>query len=250
MAVTQYSDRQRFEKQYHDEKYSGDATSPDGLSAELQRRFWSLIGQPRRQTILDFGCGNGWVAVQLAALENRVYGFDISPVLIERATREAAAAGVAAITTFEEMAAEDLKYPDASFDLVVGSSILHHTELGTTLANIKRVLKADGTAVFMEPLNENFILRTWRFLTPWRRSRTERALTAGDIETVRRLFPETRFSYYGLTSILSQGLLLAVPSSRVVRRLNAWMERLDDRVLRARPSLGSLSAVVFMQIRK
>ena len=245
-----YSERQRVEKLYHDQKYREHPGATSAVSEGLERRLWSLIGQPRDLTILDFGCGDGWVSIQLAGLGNRMFGFDISSALIQAARRLAEAAGVGRNTTFDEMAAEDLRYSDATFDLIIGSSILHHTELAAALQNIRRVLKTDGRAVFVEPLNENPVLRIWRHFTPWRRSRTERAFTRDDLGTVRRVFPGVQFTYYGLTSILSQGLLLISPKNRLVSVINRGMERLDERIIRAWPSVGGFSAVVLMQIRK
>ncbi len=42
-------------------------------------------------------------------------------------------------------------YPDAGFDSVVGSSVLHHLELEEALGEIYRVLKPGGTIYFTEP---------------------------------------------------------------------------------------------------
>ena len=44
-----------------------------------------------------------------------------------------------------------MSYPDASFDSVVGSSVLHHLEIQPALREIHRVLKPSGTIFFTEP---------------------------------------------------------------------------------------------------
>ena len=43
-----------------------------------------------------------------------------------------------------QMSAEELCFPDETFDLVFGHSILHHTELDTTRAQVRRVLRRGG----------------------------------------------------------------------------------------------------------
>jgi 2-polyprenyl-3-methyl-5-hydroxy-6-metoxy-1,4-benzoquinol methylase len=247
-----YQERLRIEKRYHDEKYREHAVDPTtrGRVTRASRRFWSAVGEPTGLTILDFGCGNGWLGILMARRGNRVHGFDISAPLIARARQSAEGAGVADRAMFHEMAAEQLDFPADSFDMVIGTSILHHTDLEISLSKIRKVLKQDGTAIFLEPLNQNVLLRIWRLLTPWRRTATERAFTREDLARVRRLFPATRFTFFSFTAILTAGLLLLRPSSRLLESANERLEDIDEFALRTFPSLGRFSAVVVMEMRK
>src|SRR5947199_2786539 len=52
---------------------------------------------------------------------------------------------------YEIQNAYALSYPDAVFDSVVGSSVLHHLEIVEAIREIYRVLKPDGTIYFTEP---------------------------------------------------------------------------------------------------
>ena len=247
----QYTERQRTEKLYHDQKFRQPLqTAPTGIPAPASRKFWESVGRPQNKVILDFGCGDGWLSVPLAQLGNRVHGFDISEVLIARAKQRAAASNVSENVSFAEMAAENLNYPAEHFDLIIGTSILHHTDLESALRRIWTVLKPSGTAVFLEPLNQNLALRLWRLLTPWRRSSTERALTRADLAVIRRLFPSTRFHYFCFTSMFTEGLRLAVPRSRAAATLNRSLEKLDETLLRTFPALGRFSAVVVLEVRR
>ena len=98
-------------------------------------------------------------------------------------------------------------------------------------------------------MNENLALKVWRMLTPWRRTPTERALTAADLNLIRKLFPSSRFKFFYLTSIATQGLLLWRPGSRSVRWLNAKLEKLDDWLLELWPWMGKYAAVVALEMR-
>lgn len=251
MTTTTYTDRQRAEKEWHDHKFThgGEGRGTKGIDRAYQR-FWEAVGEPRNFSILDFGCGDGWLSIKLAKQGNRAEGFDISTVLIERARQFARREGVEARASFQEMTAEELTYPDDTFDMVIGTSILHHVELEKTLKQIRRVMKADGRALFMEPLNVNPVLRLWRLLTPSRRSHDERAFTQDDLQCVRRVFPASRFHFFGLMAMFSAGLLLAAPGSRTFGTLHAWLEDIDERLIGAFPSLGRFAAVAVLDMRK
>ena len=66
---------------------------------------------------LDLGCGEGADAVWLARRGWRVTGADISEVALERASRRAAAAGVAGRVTWERFDLGE-SFPAGAFDLV------------------------------------------------------------------------------------------------------------------------------------
>jgi 2-polyprenyl-3-methyl-5-hydroxy-6-metoxy-1,4-benzoquinol methylase len=251
MASIDYTERQRIEKRYHDEKYRDGAIDKTHRRTDRSsQRFWETVGRPRGLTILDFGCGNGWLSVALAKQGNRVHGFDISSVLVQSARQMAEASNVADRATFIEMAAENLDYPDETFDMVIGESILHHTDLDVALERIRRVLKPGGRAIFLEPLNQNIALKIWRALTPWRRTRTERAFTRQDIASVRKTFPATRFSYHAFASMFTTGLLMLAPRSRVLGLTHEMFQDFDEYLLAKFPSLGRFSAVAVMDMRK
>ena len=248
---TVLTERQRIEKDWHDKKFRpGVDTTDDRQIDRATKFFWASVGRPQDLTILDFGCGDGWLSVKLAKQGNTLYGFDLSESLIARARQLAADAQVSERATFREMAAESLDYPPSSFDMVIGTSILHHTDLSITLQRIRESLKPEGRAIFLEPLNQNIALRIWRLLTPWRRTETERALTSDDLAAVIRLFPRTRFRYFCLTSMFAVALLFVMPKSRAAHSVNAWLEDLDDRIFAMFPSLGRFAAVTVMDMQK
>jgi 2-polyprenyl-6-hydroxyphenyl methylase/3-demethylubiquinone-9 3-methyltransferase len=85
------------------------------------------IGSVKGKKVLDYGCGSGWLGVYLAKQGARVEGFDVSGRLVEVASLRAEVNGVSHACIFRKMIAEDLEYPDQSFDLVVGISILSFT---------------------------------------------------------------------------------------------------------------------------
>jgi ubiquinone/menaquinone biosynthesis C-methylase UbiE len=92
-------------------------------------------------TILEVGCGTGYFTGELARSGAEIVAIDVSPELLEIARANYSAPNV----RYEIQNAYALMYSDATFDSVVGSSILHHLEIEEALREIYRVLKPRGT---------------------------------------------------------------------------------------------------------
>jgi 2-polyprenyl-3-methyl-5-hydroxy-6-metoxy-1,4-benzoquinol methylase len=243
--------RQEIERNYHDSKYKTQTHSEaSGDDSAAYAFFDNLIAGLEAGTVLDFGCGDGWLSMRLANQGHQVYGIDISRVLVDKATKWAEERGLSERVRFQEMPGEDLRFGNDFFDAIIGSAILHHTELETSLRGLHRVLKPGGKGLFIEPMNENMLLKLWRILTPWRRSPAERALTLSDVATVLRIFPNARLRYFTLCSMFTQGLLIVFPRSRFVHGMNRSLARLDERLLAHFPALGRRCAVVVMELVK
>jgi SAM-dependent methyltransferase len=98
-------------------------------------------------TILEVGCGTGSFTRELARSGAEIVAIDVSPELLEIARSNYSAPNV----RYEIQNAYALMYSDATFDSVVGSSILHHLEIEEALREIYRVLKPRGTILLAEP---------------------------------------------------------------------------------------------------
>jgi 2-polyprenyl-3-methyl-5-hydroxy-6-metoxy-1,4-benzoquinol methylase len=98
-------------------------------------------------SVLELGCGTGSFTHQLACSGADIVAIDVSPELLEIAMSKSSAANV----RYEIQNAYDLSYPDAVFDSVVGSSVLHHLEIKDAMRQIHRVLKPGGSIYFTEP---------------------------------------------------------------------------------------------------
>jgi ubiquinone/menaquinone biosynthesis C-methylase UbiE len=98
--------------------------------------------------VLVVGCGFGDDALRLAKLGARVSAFDLSPDSLEIARALAIREGLE--VEFQEMPAEGMLYPDATFDLVLSRDILHHVDIPKTMQEIVRVSKSDAIFVVNE----------------------------------------------------------------------------------------------------
>ncbi|MFB3818858.1 MAG: methyltransferase domain-containing protein [Candidatus Methylomirabilales bacterium] len=235
--------RHDIERRFHDAKAvrrsgagHGDFYAAGGLDPVWQA-FLARCGDLAGKTVLDFGCGEGWTTLAYAGRGARVHAFDISPEAVRRLAEAAAARGLGDRIQARVMPAERLDYPDGMFDLVCGVSILHHTDLALTGPEIRRVLRPGGRALFIEPLDHNWLLRAFRALTPGRRTPTEKPLTVQQIFGLGRYFGRVRYEGHCLLSIFPQGLLYLTGSAGLFRRSLAVTRRLDAWLLARVPAL-------------
>jgi len=97
-------------------------------------------------SVLDCGCGPGTITRDIAAkiAPGRVTGLDFNLSQVERATRDAAAAGVQNIE-FRQGSVYELPFAEASFDAVFSHALLEHLrDPGAAVAEFRRVLKPGG----------------------------------------------------------------------------------------------------------
>ena len=151
--------------------------------------------------VLEYGCGPGDRAVALAHGGARVHGIDISPVAVDLARARAACEPPGGAVTFSVMDAEALDLPADSVDVVCGTSILHHLDLGRAYAEVARVLRSDGRAVFLEPLGHNPAINAYRRLTPRLRTEDEHPLLLDDLAAADAHFGGRTVEHFTLLSV-------------------------------------------------
>jgi ubiquinone/menaquinone biosynthesis C-methylase UbiE len=100
------------------------------------------------QRVLDIGCGTGALTLAIKRLhpDADVVGLDPDPKALAVARTKAGRAGLS--IEFVEGFGNRLAYPDAAFDRVFSSLMLHHldaTAKVATLREVKRVLKPSGS---------------------------------------------------------------------------------------------------------
>ena len=114
-------------------------------------RLLAPVAVAEGETVLDFGCGPGYVAVELARQvgpTGRVHAVDVNAEFITRAAEVAREAGVAELVTFHHVLDERLPLPDGSIDRIYAKNVLEYVpDLDHTLSELARVLKPGGTLV-------------------------------------------------------------------------------------------------------
>jgi len=114
-----------------------------------------LLKGCERGRALDIGTGPGQIVIKLARRLTRwkFTGVDRSPNMIAQALKNLEAAGPALAGRVEFQVADGnrLPFPDASFDLVICNSVLHHfAEPEKLLAEIARLAGRDGAILLRD----------------------------------------------------------------------------------------------------
>ena len=111
------------------------------------RHFSTLVADWHDKTVLDLGCGGGFMAEALARAGARVVGVDPSAPAVEAAQEHARNEGLR--IDYRVGSGERIPIEDASADCVVCVDVLEHVEsVDRVLDEIRRVLKPGGIFLF------------------------------------------------------------------------------------------------------
>jgi ubiquinone/menaquinone biosynthesis C-methylase UbiE len=122
-------------------------SSPAGQARWRRRCELLKSGVTAADRVLEIGCGTGVLSTELARIGSQVVAVDVSADLLQQASRSMRDVNLA----FLQADACKMPFLDETFDVVVGSSVLHHLEIEDALNEFHRVLKPGGRIVFAEP---------------------------------------------------------------------------------------------------
>jgi ubiquinone/menaquinone biosynthesis C-methylase UbiE len=125
-----------------------------GRERVYRERFVDLAHLEPGESVLDVGCGTGTLAIvskRRVGPTGTVHGIDASPAMIARAREKATKAGVEVF--FKQGVVEALPFPDAHFDVILSTLMLHHlpSKLREQCAReVRRVVKPGGRVLVVD----------------------------------------------------------------------------------------------------
>jgi ubiquinone/menaquinone biosynthesis C-methylase UbiE len=198
------------EKDYHNRRFAEPAIRATKLKRfyiinssvqESYKKFIFKHGLNKR--VLEYGCGRGTYAFDLAKKRARVVGIDISDIALHEALAKSEQEKKNPKTSFLLMNAERLGFLENCFDLVCGIGILHHLQMDKAMGEINRVMHPEGNAIFIEPLGHNVFINVFRRFTPKIRSKDEHPLLSVDFKIMKRYFRKVQVQYFYLTALVA-----------------------------------------------
>ena len=150
----------------------GDQKRAASLEAEYRkadvvrsrRELISILRPAAGERVLDVGCGPGFFLADLLRAEGALglaTGIDPSEAMVAMALPRASAASASGAVSLQVAGAEELPFPDASFDAVVFMQVLLYVrDVPRALREAERVLKPGGRLVVMDTDWDSLVVRT------------------------------------------------------------------------------------------
>jgi ubiquinone/menaquinone biosynthesis C-methylase UbiE len=164
-------------------------------------------------SVLDYGCGTGTKALELAGCVKRIQGIDISSKMIERAKRKAVENKIENVD-FTHAIIFDERYKRESFDVIMAFSILHALEdHKQVLQRINELLRPGGLFISVTPcLKEKMAIRNRLELSFFR------------LLIIIRVFPNilTRFKIPELEGLLISGNFQIIETENIFHRMTSY----------------------------
>ncbi len=162
-----------------------------------------ILGDIKGKQVLDVGCGIGSLSFYLAQEGANVVGIDLSGELIEYCKEQSKKLGYS--IEFREMNAQIPDFDEESFDIIVGSRIIHHLpDLNLFYKVCKRILKKNGFIAFIEPLKKNPIVQLNRkYFAPEERTIHEHPLYIREVINAGKIFGNLEHYEFFLLSPLA-----------------------------------------------
>ncbi|MFQ5452969.1 MAG: class I SAM-dependent methyltransferase [Candidatus Zixiibacteriota bacterium] len=208
----------------------------------------TIIGDVKGKRMMDYGAGDGWTTIGFAKAGAEVMAIDISEKGVALITKKAESNGVGDLIKAEVQNCYKTKFSTDEFKIIFGNGILHHLDLEASGREISRILKADGVAVFPEPIREtrimDFVKTVVMFVLnkkPLEETEEEEPLTKERILVLKNYFKTVRLKYFNVFSSAS----LVFKSQKLASAL-LW---LDDLFIRNVPGFEKLGRAVVIELR-
>lgn len=141
----------------------------------------------RNKRVLDYGCGSGYGAAQMAKVASSVDAVDVADDAIAHAREQFPRANLR-FHTIDPSA--PLPFADESFDTVLSFQVFEHvTNVDHYLGEIRRVLIPGGTLVLVTPDRSARLLPLQR---PWNRWHVREYSVRSLTSTMQRAFPDVQ----------------------------------------------------------
>jgi demethylmenaquinone methyltransferase/2-methoxy-6-polyprenyl-1,4-benzoquinol methylase len=160
MSVVPYKDQQKTKKEQVADMFNNISGKYDllnhvlslGIDILWRKKAIRYLAEQQPKTILDVATGTADFAIEALSLKpEKIVGVDISEGMLEIGRKKIKKLNAEKIVTLQLGDSEKLPFSDNQFDAVIVSfGVRNFENLEKGLADIKRVLKKNGTLVVLE----------------------------------------------------------------------------------------------------
>lgn len=207
-------ERWAYENQYRAGRENSSQSLRRLLLVDSEQHFETRLSELcAGATALEIGCGDGRHSI-LAARSGAAHltATDVALEALKLGSRNAERAGVANSIDFLEADAENLRFNDHCFDLIIEHEVFSSIDLNKVLPELHRVLKPGGRILGKECLGHNFLFNLNRHLKALFGKRTKWAVNhitrMEDFVLARRLFADVKIDYYHFVVLFGAPLVL------------------------------------------
>ena len=178
-----------------------------------QKAYEEIKELVRGKVVLDLGCNNGYGTKEVSQHAKETVGVDVSARAIDDARRRYASDGI----QFFLFDGVKLPFADEYFDVVTSFQVIEHVvDVGAYLAEIFRVMKPQGIAIFTTP---NAAIRLDPGMKPWNEFHV-REYRGAELASVLR----SRFSEVTIHGLFAAESFYAIEYDRCqkARRIARW----------------------------
>ncbi len=204
---------------------------------------YNRLGNIEDKKLLEIGCGSGLQTIYFCKKRAAVTAIDLSEEsikLIKNLAKRNKLKNLNAII----MKAEELQFPDNSFDFIYINCVLMHTQKERVLKECLRTLKPDGLLVIKETLKYWIFAFPYRFFSPYKKTKPN-YITLREINNLKAEHKE-----FYLFSTFFLFLFYLLKNEKLALSIFNVFAKFDDFILEHIPFLRYISWVTVAIVRK
>ncbi len=166
----------------------------EACTAPENRWLLEKLGDLTGRKVLELGCGAGEASIYLAKKGADVTATDLSGGMLKVVERLAKKHDVSVKT--HKTDADQIDFPDGTFDIVYAANLLHHVDIGKTLDEACRVLKPGGIFCSWDPIAHNPAINVYRRIATEVRTEDEHPLRMKDLKLFSKHFSKVEYATF------------------------------------------------------
>jgi len=194
----------------------------------------NYLNKSKNKKLLEIGPGKGYNAVKFAKMGFKVTAIDISRNSLKSCKELAKKYDLLKNINLIQMDAHDMKFRNEQFDIIFIKTTLMHLNYPKVIKECKRVLKKKGLLISIEPIDENILIKLYRFFFSQFKETKPRYLRYKDLIIISKNFRKSDIKVFYLFSFIS---LVFKNNKRIYGITLKILKKIEDLILKIFPTM-------------